>query len=244
MHLKDFAKSGNPKTLFSAFLYFDISFMIWVMLGPLGNSIGDQFHLTASQKGLMTGLPVLSGSLLRLVLGPLADRIGGRNTALLGLSLTFVPLLLGGLAANSYEVVLLIGLLLGIAGASFAVALPLASGWYPPEQQGLVLGIAGAGNSGTVLASLFCPASGGALRQLAAGFIARHDPCRRCLAGRGAAGERRTRQACRQNAQGICCHLPASRYAVVQPVLQRNLRRLCGAFDLPANSLPRSIWPG
>lgn len=157
MHLKNFAKSGNPKTLFSAFLYFDISFMIWVMLGPLGNSIGDQFHLTASQKGLMTGLPVLSGSLLRLVLGPLADRIGGRNTALLGLSLTFVPLLLGGLAANSYEVVLLIGLLLGIAGASFAVALPLASGWYPPEQQGLVLGIAGAGNSGTVLASLFAP---------------------------------------------------------------------------------------
>ena len=157
MHIKDFAKSGSPKTLFSAFIYFDISFMIWVMLGPLGNSISEQFHLTAGQKGLMTGLPVLSGSLLRLVLGALADRIGGRKTALIGLSFTFVPLLLGGLAANSYEMVLLIGLMLGIAGASFAVALPLASRWYPPEQQGLVLGIAGAGNSGTVLASLFAP---------------------------------------------------------------------------------------
>src|SRR5215213_6252559 len=100
MHFKDFARSGNPKTLFSAFVYFDISFMIWVMLGPLGNSIAEQFGLTASQKGLMTGLPILSGSLLRLVLGPLADRIGGRNTALLGLSLTFIPLLLGGLASS------------------------------------------------------------------------------------------------------------------------------------------------
>jgi NNP family nitrate/nitrite transporter-like MFS transporter len=157
MHLKEFAKSGNPKTLFSAFFYFDISFMIWVMLGPLGNSIAEQFALTASQKGLMTGLPILSGSLLRLVLGPLADRIGGRNTALIGLTLTFIPLLLGGFAATSYEMVLIIGLLLGVAGASFAVALPLASRWYPPEQQGLVLGIAGAGNSGTVLASLFAP---------------------------------------------------------------------------------------
>src|SRR5918911_4294829 len=102
MHLKDFAKSGNPKTLFSAFLYFDISFMIWVMLGPLGNSLAEEFHLSASQKGLMTGVPVLSGSLLRLVLGPLADRIGGRNTALLGLTLTFIPLLLGGVATNSF----------------------------------------------------------------------------------------------------------------------------------------------
>jgi MFS transporter, NNP family, nitrate/nitrite transporter len=157
MKLKDFAKSGNPKTLFSAFFYFDISFMIWVMLGPLGNSIAEEFGLSAAQKGLMTGLPILSGSLLRLVLGPLADRIGGRNTALLGLTLTFIPLLLGGFVATSYEMVLLIGVLLGIAGASFAVALPLASRWYPPEQQGLVLGIAGAGNSGTVLASLFAP---------------------------------------------------------------------------------------
>lgn len=59
MHLKDFAKSGNPRTLFAAFLYFDISFMVWVMLGPLGNSIAEEFHLTAAQKGLMTGVPIL-----------------------------------------------------------------------------------------------------------------------------------------------------------------------------------------
>ncbi len=157
MHINDIRKSGNPTTLFSAFLYFDMSFMIWVILGALGNSIADEFHLSASQKGLMIGLPSLSGAALRLVLGALADRIGGRKTALIALSLTFVPLLLGGLATNTYEMVLIVGLLLGIAGGSFAVALPLASRWYPPEKQGLVMGIAGAGNSGTVLASLFAP---------------------------------------------------------------------------------------
>lgn len=157
MHIKQFLRSGSPGTLFSAFFYFDISFMIWVMLGPLGNFIAKEFTLSATQKGLMAATPVLTGSLLRLVLGPLADRIGARKTALIGLSLTFLPLLLGAYAATSYEMVLAIGLLLGIAGASFAVALPMASRWYPPEQQGLVMGIAGAGNSGTVLASLFAP---------------------------------------------------------------------------------------
>ncbi|HET9914073.1 MAG TPA: nitrate/nitrite transporter [Anaerolineales bacterium] len=157
MHIKQFLRSGSPATLFSAFFYFDISFMVWVMLGPLGNFIAEEFNLTASQKGLMTAMPILTGSLLRLVLGPLADRIGGRRTALIGLSLTFVPIALGAFASQSYAMILLIGLLLGVAGASFAVALPMASRWYPPEQQGLVLGIAGAGNSGTVLASLFAP---------------------------------------------------------------------------------------
>jgi MFS transporter, NNP family, nitrate/nitrite transporter len=157
MDIKQALKSGSPGTLFSAFVYFDVSFMIWVMLGPLGTFIAEEFQLTASQKGLMTGMPLLTGSLLRLVLGPLADRIGGRNTALLGLMLTFIPLFLGAFASNSFEMLLIVGLMLGIAGASFAVALPLASRWYPPEQQGLIMGIAGAGNSGTVLASLFAP---------------------------------------------------------------------------------------
>src|SRR5204862_2760345 len=86
-----------------------------------------------------------------------ADRVGVRRTGLVTMGLTLVPLAWGWLGGGTYSQVLGIGLLLGVAGASFAVALPLASRWYPPEHQGLALGIAGAGNSGTLIAALFAP---------------------------------------------------------------------------------------
>ncbi len=154
---KSFWKSGHLPTLFSAFLYFDVSFMIWVLLGALGNYVAADLHLNAAQKGLMTAIPLLGGSILRLVLGQLTDRIGPRKTGCLGLAVTLVPLLGGWAWANSLPRVYAVGLLLGVAGASFAVALPLASRWYPSWYQGLALGIAGAGNSGTVLATLLAP---------------------------------------------------------------------------------------
>jgi len=156
-HLKDFARSGHPPTLLSSFLYFDVSFMVWVLMGPLGTYIAEDLHLTPAQKGLLTAIPLLGGSLFRLILGPLADRFGGRKVGLAGMLLTLIPLVLGWLWANSMPQLYLVGLLLGVAGASFAVALPLASRWYPPEHQGLAMGIAGAGNSGTLLATLFAP---------------------------------------------------------------------------------------
>lgn len=152
-----FWKSGHLPTLFSAFLYFDVSFMIWVLLGALGNYVAGDLHLNPAQKGLMTAIPLLGGSILRLVFGQLTDRIGPRKTGCIGLTLTLLPLLGGWLWADSISKVYLVGLLLGVAGASFAVALPMASRWYPPKYQGLALGIAGAGNSGTILATLFAP---------------------------------------------------------------------------------------
>lgn len=157
LNTKGFFKSGHLPTLVSAFLYFDVSFMVWVLLGPLAPFLGEQLHLTATQKGLLTAIPLLGGSLFRPVLGVLGDRIGGRKTGLLGLSLTLLPLLLGWKFAHTPGQFYFLGLLLGIAGASFAVALPLAGRWYPPEYQGLVMGIAGAGNSGTLIATLFAP---------------------------------------------------------------------------------------
>lgn len=156
-HLKDFARSGHPPTLLSSFLYFDVSFMIWVLLGPLGTYISEELKLGPAEKGLLTAVPLLGGSLFRMVLGPLADRFGGRRVGLAGMALTLLPLLLGAFWADSLPRLWLVGLLLGIAGASFAVALPMASRWYPPEHQGLAMGIAGAGNSGTLLATLFAP---------------------------------------------------------------------------------------
>lgn len=154
---KPFLKSGHTPTLISSFLYFDISFMIWVMIGAVSTFIVSDFDLTAGQKGMMVGIPILGGALLRIPMGLLADRFGGRKMGIIGMSVTILPLMWGWLYGNSLNEVHAFGFLLGIAGASFAVALPLASRWYPPEHQGLAMGIAGAGNSGTVLAMLFAP---------------------------------------------------------------------------------------
>lgn len=157
MRLKDFMKSGHPPTLFSAFLYFDISFMTWVLIGVLGVYIAKDFGLSATEKGFMAAFPLLGGSLVRIPLGLLVDHIGPKKTGMIAQAMVVLPLLGIWLFTPTLKDVLAFGLLLGIAGGSFAVALPLASRWYPPKHQGVALGIAGAGNSGTVLASLFAP---------------------------------------------------------------------------------------
>jgi NNP family nitrate/nitrite transporter-like MFS transporter len=157
MSIREFRRAGHAPTLLSAFLYFDISFMVWVILGPLGPFLGEAYRLSATQKGLLTAVPLLGGSFFRPILGWMTERFGGRRTGLIGMTVTLVPLLAAWLLADSFEAYLAVGLLLGVAGASFAAALPLASGWYPPEHQGLAMGIAGAGNSGTLLATLFAP---------------------------------------------------------------------------------------
>jgi NNP family nitrate/nitrite transporter-like MFS transporter len=155
---RDFLKAGHTPTLFAAFLYFDISFMVWVLLGPLGVAIAKDFGLDPAQKGLMVAIPVLAGALLRLVNGVLVDRIGPKKTGMIGQLIVLSGLVLAwAIGIHNYHQVLALGLVLGVAGASFAVALPLASRWYPQEHQGLALGIAGAGNSGTALAALFAP---------------------------------------------------------------------------------------
>jgi MFS transporter, NNP family, nitrate/nitrite transporter len=157
MNKNSFLASGRLPTLVSAFLYFDVSFMVWVLFGPLTPFIAEQMHLSATQKGLLTAIPLLGGSFFRPILGLLADRIGGRRAGLAGLSLSLVPLIAGWHFASALWQFYLIGFLLGIAGASFAVALPLAGRWYAAEHQGLAMGIAGAGNAGSLIATFFGP---------------------------------------------------------------------------------------
>ncbi len=155
---RDFLKAGHLPTLLAAFFYFDMSFMVWVLLGALAVQISADLGLDPAQKGFMVALPVLAGALLRVVFGVLVDRLRPKLAGVIG-----QVIVIGGLAVawivgvESYQGTLALGLVLGVAGASFAVALPLASRWYPPQYQGIALGIAGAGNSGTVFASLFAP---------------------------------------------------------------------------------------
>ena len=153
-----FWKVGHLPTLFAAFLYFDLSFMVWVILGPLGVQIANDLGLNAAQKGLMVATPVLAGALLRLIMGVMVDHLKPKLAGAIGQIIVIFALLIAWhVGITSYEQVLLLGLALGVAGASFAVALPLASRWYPPEHQGTALGIAGAGNSGTAIAALIAP---------------------------------------------------------------------------------------
>ncbi|MGY1489513.1 nitrate/nitrite transporter [Methylobacillus pratensis] len=155
---KSFWQAGHKPTLFSAFLYFDLSFMVWVLLGPLAVQIAADLTLSPAQKGMMVATPVLTGALLRLVMGVLVDQIQPKKAGLIGQLIVLAALAFAWLhGIHSYQQALLLGVFLGFAGASFAVALPLASRWYPPEHQGTALGIAGAGNSGTALAALFAP---------------------------------------------------------------------------------------
>ncbi len=158
MQKTSFWKAGHTPTLLSAFFYFDLSFMVWVLLGPLAIQISKDLGLTAAQKGLMVATPLLAGAMLRIVMGILVDHLKPKKAGIIGQVIVILGLCwawLGNL--HSYEQMLMLGAVLGVAGASFAVALPLASRWYPPEHQGTALGIAGAGNSGTAFAALFAP---------------------------------------------------------------------------------------
>jgi NNP family nitrate/nitrite transporter-like MFS transporter len=154
---KIFVRSGHWPTLLASFLYFDFCFAIWVMNGAMAPFISESFHLSAAQKGFMVSVPILAGALMRFPLGVLSQYIGRKNAAMVEMSLIVLALAFGYFCVDSYDGVLAMGVLLGIAGASFGVALSLGSGWFPPQYKGLAMGIAGAGNSGTVLAVLFAP---------------------------------------------------------------------------------------
>lgn len=153
-----FWSSGHKPTLIAAFLYFDLAFMVWVILGPLAPAISASLALTPAEKGFMVATPTLAGAILRVVNGLLVDRIGPKRSGAISQIIVIAGLLSAYLmGVNSFGATIVLGIILGFAGASFAIALPLASRWYPPEHQGKAMGVAGMGNSGTVLAALFAP---------------------------------------------------------------------------------------
>jgi NNP family nitrate/nitrite transporter-like MFS transporter len=156
-NFKTFLRSGHAPTLFASFLYFDFTFAIWVLNGAMAPFISESFHLTPAQKGFMVSVPIIAGALMRFPLGLLSQYIGRKSAALVEMALIIVALAYGYFFVDSHDTVLAMGVLLGIAGGSFGIALSLGSGWFPPKYKGLAMGIAGAGNSGTVLAVLFAP---------------------------------------------------------------------------------------
>jgi NNP family nitrate/nitrite transporter-like MFS transporter len=152
-----FLKSGHSPTLFASFLYFAFSCCIWVLNGAMAPFISETFGLSPAQKGLMLSIPIIAGALMRFPLGLLSQYIGRKSATLVEMGMIMVAMLFGFFFVKSFNDLLAMGVLLGIAGASFGVALSLGAGSFPPKHKGLAMGLVGAGNVGTAVSVLIAP---------------------------------------------------------------------------------------
>ena len=154
---RHFLQSGHAPTLFAAFFYFTASCAIWVLNGAMAPFIRESLQLNAAQMGLMLSIPIVAGALMRFPLGLLAQSIGRKRATLVEMALVCAAMLYGLLFVGSFGDLLAMGVLLGIAGASFGVALSLGAGSFPAQHKGLAMGIVGAGNVGTAVSVLLAP---------------------------------------------------------------------------------------
>lgn len=150
-------RSGHWPSLVGAWLHLTISFMVWLLIGAMSIALAHDLQLNDQQVAWLVSLPLLGGAGIRMVAGWSADWLGGRSTALVILFAELTVLLWGWFGVSSYHEGLGFALLLGVAGASFAVSLPIAGRAYPPVAQGFVLGLAASGNVGTVLILFLAP---------------------------------------------------------------------------------------
>jgi NNP family nitrate/nitrite transporter-like MFS transporter len=151
------ARTGNARALTLATVSFGVCFFAWALLGPLGPDLQDQLGLSDTELALTVSIPVILGSLMRIPLGALTDRYGGRRVFTALMAFTPIPLIGLALFNDSWTAVLVFGFLLGFAGASFAVGVPFVNAWYPAGRQGFSLGIYGMGMGGTVVGALVAP---------------------------------------------------------------------------------------
>jgi len=150
-------RQSNPIALGLALAAFTVCFYAWSMLGPLGPTLQKHLHLTEFQLAFMVAIPVVLGSLMRIPIGILTERYGGRRVFTVLMAYSVIPLVLLALFHNSFAAVVVIGFLLGVTGASFAVGVPFVNRWYSKDRQGFALGIYGMGMGGTVIAAVTAP---------------------------------------------------------------------------------------
>jgi MFS transporter, NNP family, nitrate/nitrite transporter len=140
-----------------ATLAFAVAFTAWSLISPIAKQIQQSLQLDDFQKSVLIAMPVILGSLLRIPMGLLTDRFGGRKVFTALLAFTLVPVAFLGIA-NSFWSYVLGGLILGLAGASFAVGVPFVNRWFTPDKQGFAIGVFGVGNIGTAVALFSMPA--------------------------------------------------------------------------------------
>ncbi len=155
--LRNFLRSGHSPTLLAAFVYFTYCCGVWVSNGAMAPFIKESLQLSPAQIGLMLSVPIFAGALMRFPLGILAQYIGRKNATLVEMGGIAIALLYGYFFVETFNDLLAMGVLLGIAGASFGVALSLGSGSFPARYKGLAMGLVGAGNVGTSIAALLAP---------------------------------------------------------------------------------------
>jgi NNP family nitrate/nitrite transporter-like MFS transporter len=157
LNFREFLKHGHAPTLWAALIYFTFSFAIWVINGSMAPFITEALHLSPAQKGLMLSIPIFAGALLRFPLGLLAQYIGRKNATLVEMGGIAIAMAYGYLFVETFNDILAMGVLLGVAGASFGVAMSLGAGTFPARYKGLAMGVVGAGNVGTAVAALLAP---------------------------------------------------------------------------------------
>ncbi|MDM0037553.1 nitrate/nitrite transporter [Variovorax sp. J22G21] len=150
-------KSQALAVLMVSTLAFTVCFMVWMMFGVIGIPIKKTLGLNATEFGLLTAMPVLTGSLIRVPLGIWTDKYGGRIVMALLMALT-VPAIWLMSYATAYWHFLVIGLFVGLAGGSFSVGTPYVARWFPKNRQGFAMGVYGAGNSGAAVNKFIAPA--------------------------------------------------------------------------------------
>lgn len=146
--------AGSPGVMLGlATVGFLVNFWAWALISPLGVAYREQLGLTAFQQALLVAVPVVVGSVGRIPVGALTDRLGARVMFPAVSFLTILPVLFVGLFGDSYALLLVGGFFLGLGGTAFAVGVPLVNAWYPPARRGLALGIFGMGMGGTAVSA-------------------------------------------------------------------------------------------
>lgn len=152
-----FLKAGHSPTLLASFIYFTYCCGVWVTNGAMAPFIRESLGLSPVQVGVMLSVPIFAGAIMRFPLGIIAQYIGRKKATLVEMGGIALAMFVGYFFVESFNDLLAMGVLLGIAGASFGVALSLGSGSFPPRYKGLAMGLVGAGNIGTSLAALLAP---------------------------------------------------------------------------------------
>ncbi|HET8743037.1 MAG TPA: MFS transporter [Gaiella sp.] len=163
--------AGATRNLVLATVAFSVAFVGWSLISPLAKTFQDDLDLTNTRTLLLTAVPVVLGSLLRIPAGALTDRLGARAMFPALLVVSAVPAAAFGFV-DGYWALIVVGFFLGIAGASFAIGVPFVAGWYPKERQGFALGVYGMGNIGTAVAAFGAPAIVDLLGREALGIVA------------------------------------------------------------------------